>query len=106
MENENLDAKIAEIEKENIKSPTGKNKWPKRSIETMLKNEKYTDSVKLLDSVNKENYYLLKDNHEATITEEVFNKVQKEKASRSNLDDENNRKSKKYSSKDVNKNKK
>lgn len=65
----------------------------------MLENEKYTDSVKLLDSVNKENYYLLKDNHEAIIAEEVFNKVQEEKSSRSNLDEENNRKSRKYSSK-------
>ncbi|MCT7841639.1 MAG: recombinase family protein [Lactobacillus crispatus] len=77
----------------------GKNKWPKRSIETMLENEKYTGSVKLLDSVNKENYYLLKDNHEAIITEEVFNKVQKEKSSRSNLNEDNVRKSRKYSSK-------
>ena len=67
---------VKEIEKENIKSPTGKNKWPKRSIETMLENEKYTGSVKLLDSVNKENYYLLKDKHEAIIAEDVFNKVQ------------------------------
>ena len=90
---------VKELEKEKIKSPTGKNKWPKRSIETMLENEKYTGPVKLLDSVNKENYYLLKDNHEAIITEEVFNKVQEEKSSRSNLDEENNRKSKKYSSK-------
>lgn len=89
---------VKELEKENIKSPTWKNKWPKRSIETMLENEKYTGSVKLLDSVNKENYYLLKDNHEAIITEEVFNKVQEEKASRSNIDEENNRKSRKYSS--------
>lgn len=52
----------------------------------MLENEKYTGSVKLLDSVNKENYNLLKDNHEAIITEEVFSKVQEEKSSRSNLD--------------------
>lgn len=95
---------VKELEKENIKSPTGKNKWPKRSIETMLENEKYTGSVKLLDSVNKENYYLLKDNHEEIITEEVFNKVQEEKSSRSNLDEENNRKSRKYSSKFSSKN--
>ena len=73
----------------------------------MLENEKYTGSVKLLDSVNKENYYLLKDNHEAIITEEVFNKVQEEKSSRSNHDEGNIiRKSKKYSSKDVSRNKK
>lgn len=89
---------VKELEKENIKSPTGKNKWPKRSIETMLENEKYAGSVKLLGSVNKGNYYLLKDNHETIITEEVFDKVQKEKSSRSNLDEESNRKSRKYSS--------
>lgn len=89
---------VKELEKEHIKSPTGKNKWPKRSIETMLENEKYTGSVKLLDSVNKEDYYL-QDNHEAIITEEVFNQVQEEKSSRSNLDEENNRKRRKYSSK-------
>ena len=89
---------VKELEKEKIKSPTGKNKWPKRSIETMLENEKYTGSVKLLDSVNKENYYLLKDNHEAIIAEDVFNKVQEEKSSRSNLDEDNTRKSRKYSS--------
>ncbi|MDU1011227.1 recombinase family protein [Finegoldia magna] len=90
---------VKKLEKENIESPTGRNKWLKRSIETMLENEKYTESVKLLDSVNKENYYLLKDNHEAIITEEVFNKVQEEKPSRSNLDEDNVRKSRKYSSK-------
>ena len=76
---------VKELGKENIKSQTGKNKWPKRSIETMLENEKYIGSVKPLDSVNKENNYLLKDNHKAIITEEDFNRVK--------------RKSSKYSSK-------
>ncbi|MDU2220450.1 recombinase family protein [Finegoldia magna] len=92
---------VKELEKENIKSPTEKNKWQKRSIETMLENEKYAGSVKLLDSVNKENYYLLRDNHEAIIAEDVFNKVQEEKSSRSNLDEDNVRKSRKYSSKNL-----
>lgn len=69
----------------------------------MLENGKYTGIVKLLDSAN--NYYLLKDNHEAIITEEVFNKVQEEKSRRSNLDESNNRKSRKYSSKFSGKNK-
>lgn len=92
---------VKELEKENIKSPTEKNKWQKRSIETMLENEKYTGSVKLLDSVNKENYYLLRDNHEAIIAEDVFNKVQEEKSSRGNLDEDNVRKSRKYSSKNL-----
>ena len=67
---------IKELEKENIKSPNRENKWLKRSIEIILENEKYTGSIKLLDLVNKENYYLLKDNHEAIITEKIFNKVQ------------------------------
>ncbi|MCT7765591.1 MAG: recombinase family protein [Lactobacillus iners] len=89
------------MKKKILNPQQGKNKWSKRSIETMLKNEKYTGSVKLLDSVNKENYYFLKDNHEAIITEEVYNKVQEEKSSKSNLDEENNRKSRKYSSKKV-----
>lgn len=35
----------------------------------MLENKKYTGFAKLLDSINKENYYLLKDNHEVIITE-------------------------------------
>lgn len=30
---------VKELEKEKIKSPSGKNKWSRRSIETMLKNE-------------------------------------------------------------------
>lgn len=45
----------------------------------MLENKKHTGFVKLLDSINKENYYLIKDDHEVIITEEVFNEVQEEK---------------------------
>ncbi|MCT7724463.1 recombinase family protein [Lactobacillus iners] len=44
------------MKKKILNPQQGKNKWSKRSIETMLENEKYTGSVKLLDSVNKENY--------------------------------------------------
>lgn len=76
---------VKELEKEKVKSPTGKYKWPKRSIETMLENEKYTGSVKLLDSVNKENYYLLKNNHEPIISEETFKMIQEKKKKRSNI---------------------
>lgn len=56
-----------------------KNKWSKRSIETMLENKKYTGSVKLLDSVDKENYYLLKNNQEPIISEETFKKYKKKR---------------------------
>lgn len=57
---------------------------------------------KLLDSVNKENYYLIKDNHEAIISEKDFNRVQKEKSKRTNVVVEERgikRKSNKYNSK-------
>lgn len=36
---------IKELEKQNIKSSTGKDKWNKHSIEVMLSNEKYIGSV-------------------------------------------------------------
>lgn len=45
----------------------------------MLENEKYTGSVKLLDSVNKENHYLLKNNQEPIISEETFKKYKKKR---------------------------
>lgn len=95
---------VKELEQENIKSKIEKNNWPKRSVDTRLENKKHTGFVKLLDSINKENYYLLKDNHEVIITEEVFNEVQEEKEGRVNLGEENNRKSRKYSSKFSSKN--
>ncbi len=68
----------------------------------MLENEQYTGSVKLLDSVNKENYYLLKNNHEPIISEEAFKKIQEKKKKRSNIitnEQGTIRKDKKYSSK-------
>lgn len=93
---------VKELKKENIKSPKRKNKWPKRTIETILSNEKYIGSVRLLDSVNQENYYLKEDNHEAIISEKDFNRVQREKVKRSNVvveEDGVKRKISKYSSK-------
>lgn len=98
---------IKELEKQIIKSPTGKDKWNKRSLEVMLSNEKYKGAVRLFDDKKSEVQYLATDNHPAIITEEVFNAVQKEKANRSNvMVDENGhrvRKSTKYSSKQKNK---
>lgn len=43
-----------------IPSPTGKEKWNKRSIETMLSNEKYIGTVTLLDSATQKFLYQLK----------------------------------------------
>jgi len=41
---------VTELENLGVKSPTGKNKWSKRTIDVMLSNEKYTGSVRLLDN--------------------------------------------------------
>ena len=41
---------IKELEKRRILSPTGKEKWCKRTIDVMLSNEKYTGDVRLLKS--------------------------------------------------------
>ena len=94
---------IKELEHQNIKSPTGKDRWNKHSIEVMLSNEKYTGSVRLFDEKKSEVQCLSTDNHPAIISEEVYAATQKEKANRSNVTvDENGqkvRKSTKYSSK-------
>lgn len=41
---------LRELEKQGIKSPTGKEKWPKRTLDVLLSNEKYTGNVRLFDS--------------------------------------------------------
>lgn len=85
-----------------ILSPTGKEKWNKRTIETMLSNEKYTGTVTLLDSATQEYEYQMKECIPPIITENEFWAVQEEKKKRSNIvtDDEGtHRSSKKYSSK-------
>ncbi len=85
-----------------ILSPTGKEKWNKRTIETMLPNEKYTGTVTLLDSATQEYEYQMKECIPPIITENEFRAVQEEKKKRSNIvtDDEGtHRSSKKYSSK-------
>lgn len=85
-----------------ILSPTGKEKWNKRTIETMLSNEKYTGTVTLLDSATQEYEYQMKECIPPIITENEFRAVQEEKKKRSNIvteDEGTHRSSKKYSSK-------
>lgn len=43
---------LTELENQEIKSPTGKDKWCKRTIDVMLSNEKYIGRARLLDSVS------------------------------------------------------
>ena len=49
---------IEELEKLGIKSPTGKDKWSKRTINVMLSNEKYIGIVRLLNSGKYEAHYI------------------------------------------------
>lgn len=93
---------IKELEKRKIPSPTGKEKWCKRTIDVMLSNEKYTGDVRLLKTGKSEIHYLATDNNPAIISKKVFEAVQVEKARRSNVmkdENGNQRKNQKYSSK-------
>lgn len=93
---------IKELERRRIPSPTGKEKWCKRTIDVMLSNEKYMGDVKLLKSGNSGVQYLSTDNNPAIVSKETFEAVQIEKARRSNVTDGEigkQRKSRKYSSK-------
>mgnify|MGYP000849572350 FL=1 len=95
---------VTELEHLGVKSPTGKDKWSKRTIDVMLSNEKYTGSVRLLDNGKHEAVYLCEDNNPAIISKETFQAVQIEKTKRSNVIKGENgaqRKSKKYSSKSL-----
>jgi DNA invertase Pin-like site-specific DNA recombinase len=93
---------VKELERLGIKSPTGKDTWPKRTIDVMLSNEKYMGNVRLLDNGKYEAYYFVEDNNPAIIPKETFQAVQIEKQRRSNViksKDGARRKSTKYSSK-------
>lgn len=93
---------IAELERLEIKSPTGKDKWSKRTIDVMLSNEKYIGVVRLLNSGNNEVHYVSENNNPAIISGEKFQAVQIEKSRRSNVVKDKygkKRKSSKYSSK-------
>jgi len=83
---------------QDIKSPTGKDHWSKRAVETMLSNEKYTGNVlvgktyctdypnnqRLVNQGEKE-MYLVTGNHPVIISEVLFKRVQDEKVRRSNV---------------------
>jgi len=93
---------VKELERMGIKSPTGKATWPKRTIDVMLSNEKYTGNVRLLDDGKHDFYYKAERNNAAIISRETFQAVKLEKQHRSNVtqgQEGTQRKSKKYSSK-------
>ena len=93
---------VKELERLGIKSPTGKDTWPKRSIDVILSNEKYIGNARLLDDGKHSSYYLAENNNPAIISKETFQAVQIEKQHRSNViksEEGVQRKSKKFSSK-------
>lgn len=97
---------IKKLSEVGIKSPKGKDTWYKKSIETMLSNEKYYGASFVMKSFTyygekkkrkanngEQNMYCIEENHEGIITKEIFDKVQEEKAKRSNLNADGSRKS-------------
>lgn len=89
---------IRQLKKRRIKSPSGKVAWPKRAIETLLANEKYTGNVIVgktfrhefpssRRSVNNGEHkkYEIRDVHEPIIQRDIFDKVQQERKTRSNI---------------------
>lgn len=104
-----------ELERREIPSPTGKAKWCKRSLDTMLSNEKYMGDTVVFKTYTKKNVrfqnkdgshdkYVISGNHPAIISAEMFNAVQDEKKRRSNVEKGEagvRRKETKYSSKRV-----
>ena len=94
---------LKELENLGIKSPTGKDKWNKRTVELTLTKRKYIGEAELLKSDENSTYYLISDNNPVIISKEVFEAVQKRKTQRSNVtvDEEGtkHRSANKYSSK-------
>lgn len=93
---------VKELQNRNIKSPTGKDNWPKRSVEEILNNEKYIGVAVVNVGGEEGQIYKLNNSHPAIISKETFDAVQEEKSRRSNVENIENglkRKSTKYSSK-------
>ena len=95
-----------------IKAPTGGHKWPKRTIQNILGNEKYCGNVLVIKTYTTPNpdkrraknrgeneQYLMVGHHPAIISKERFNAVQELKKRRSNIGEDGKRKAVKYSSK-------
>ncbi len=90
---------LHELERQVIKSPTGRERWSKRTIDTILDNEKYIGNV-LVGKTYCEDFpnndrrtnsderqkYMVNGNHPPIISEEQFERVIAEKAKRTNIE--------------------
>lgn len=102
LKGESVGGIINELENRNIKSPKGKEKWSKRSIEKMLSNEKYIGISVVNVGGEEGQIYKLNNSHPAIISKEMFDTVKEDNLSRSNVEqteDGPKRKKTKYSSK-------
>ena len=93
---------VKELKEMSIKSPIGKDNWPKRSVEKMLSNEKYIGISAVNVGGEEGQIYKLNNSHPAIISKEMFDAVQEEKHKRSNVivnENGTHRSNKKYSSK-------
>ena len=88
----------AYLESHKIKTVTGKDIWDTKTIQRMLKNEKYKGDTMLQKTftedfmtgkksknIGQRDRYYVKDSHPAIISEEVFHKVQEEMARRAGI---------------------
>lgn len=71
---------VKELKERDIKSPTGKDNWPKCSIEEMLSNEKYIGIAVVNVDGEEGQIYKLNNSHPTIISKEMFDEVQEEKA--------------------------
>jgi DNA invertase Pin-like site-specific DNA recombinase len=110
-----INAIRGELQNKQIKSPTGQDVWSKRTVDTMLKNEKYTGDVLVMKTysekfpkstrkVNKgeRDQFIALGTHPAIITKEIFEKVIATREARSNIingEKGSSRKSTRYSMK-------
>lgn len=102
LKGESVGGIIKELEDRNIKSPKGKEKWPKHTLEELLKSEKYI-GIATVKIGGKNGYiYKLNNAHPSIISKEMFDTAQEANLNRSNLEqteDGPKRKKTKYSSK-------
>lgn len=98
MEGNSLRQICRSLERADIKTVTGKTEWNPNVIRKMLSNEKYMGDVLLqktytIDFLTKKRVknnglvpqYYIKSNHEAIISEKLFQDVQKEQVKRTNI---------------------
>ncbi len=69
---------IEDLAEKEILTSHGKARWSKKAIETILTNEKYTGNVIILKSDPYKDSYLARNSHDAIITQEQFDEVQRE----------------------------